>query len=99
MRSTLTSAPKARKPCGKASPESTTDRVEQELLNQNIALNSTSIAASGGSAVAFPLIWGETDCSTLQRIWASPDIVVAADVIYHRELMTPLLSTAEALGV
>ena len=71
---------------------------EQELLKSNIALNSTLLKASGGLAVAFPLVWGETDCSKLEQQWAKPDLIVAADVIYHRELMDPLLETVKALG-
>ena len=71
---------------------------QQELLNSNIALNTALLEASGGLAVAFPLVWGETDCSRVEQQWVKPDLVVAADVIYHRELMTPLLETVRALG-
>lgn len=53
---------------------------------------------NGGSAVAFPLIWGETDCSRLEQAWRTPDLVVAADVIYDRNLISPLLETVKSLG-
>ena len=48
--------------------------------------------------MAFPLVWGLTDCSTLDRRWQFPDVVIAADVIYHRELMTPLFDVMSSLG-
>lgn len=67
-------------------------------MEGNIALNSELIEAGGGSAVAFPLVWGVTDCSTLDRRWHCPEVVVAADVIYHRELMTPLFQAMSSLG-
>lgn len=68
------------------------------MLERNITLNATCITASGGSATAFPLIWGETDCKLLDEEWQKADFVLAADVVYHRELMTPLLDTVKALG-
>ena len=68
------------------------------MLNSNIALNTGLIEAGGGSAVAFPVVWGSTDCSQLDHQWRFPDVVVAADVIYHRELMTPLLDVMTCLG-
>ena len=70
----------------------------QELLEHNILLNGAAIGAAGGLATAFPLVWGETDCSKLDEEWLTPDAVVAADVIYQRELMVPLLETMKALG-
>lgn len=63
------------------------------LLEQNIALNPGS-----QHCTAFPLVWGETDCSKLPGQWSCPDVIVAADVIYQRELMSPLLESATALG-
>ena len=68
------------------------------MLKRNIALNTGLIEAGGGSAVAFPLVWGLTDCSTLDQRWRTPDVVVAADVIYHRELMAPLFDVMSTLG-
>ena len=70
----------------------------QSLLEQNIGLNAATIAASGGSAQCCELIWGQTPASSLGPAWASPDLVVAADVVYHRELFDPLLSSLGSLG-
>lgn len=44
------------------------------------------------------LTWGVTSVSSLAQGWATPDLVVAADVVYHRELFYPLLSTLNSLG-
>ncbi len=44
------------------------------------------------------LTWGVTSVETLGKDWACPDVVVAADVVYHRELFDPLLSTLQAIG-
>jgi hypothetical protein len=70
----------------------------QDLLERNIGLNNQLIEAGGGTAVAFPLVWGSTDCSTLDQRWRHPGIVVAADVIYHRELISPLFEAMSSLG-
>lgn len=67
-------------------------------MHRNIALNAEIFKANEGSAVAFPLTWGETDCTKLGEQWLIPDFIVAADVIYHRELMFPLLETVRNLG-
>ena len=48
--------------------------------------------------MAFPLVWGETDCSTLPSEWQRPDFVLAADVVYHRELFSKLLDALDCLG-
>lgn len=39
-----------------------------------------------------------TPVTDLGADWAHPDFVVAADVVYHRELFGPLLSSLQALG-
>ena len=44
------------------------------------------------------LTWGVTDVALLGQDWACPDLVVAADVVYHRELFTALLCSILALG-
>jgi hypothetical protein len=68
------------------------------MLKRNIALNSQLIEAGGGTAVAFPLVWGLTHCTTLDQQWRCPDVVMAADVIYHRELISPLFEAMSSLG-
>ncbi len=70
----------------------------QSLLEQNILLNKAAIAAGGGSVQCCELTWGVTSVSSLAQGWATPDLVVAADVVYHRELFDPLLSTLDSLG-
>lgn len=45
------------------------------------------------------LTWGVTSVESLGHDWASSDLVVAADVVYHRELFTPLLHSLSALGM
>ena len=70
----------------------------QALIQQNIALNAAAIAAGGGSAKAAVLAWGVTDPCSLPRAWPAPDLVIAADVVYHRELFQPLLATLAAFG-
>ena len=61
-------------------------------------LNKAAIAAGGGSVQCCELTWGVTSVSSLAQGWATPDLVVAADVVYHRELFDPLLSTLSSLG-
>ncbi|KAK9819756.1 hypothetical protein WJX72_002004 [[Myrmecia] bisecta] len=68
------------------------------LMDANIARNASIIQAAGGSAQACELTWGQTSVSLLACGWDKPDLVVAADVIYHRELFEPLLSTLKSLG-
>ena len=63
----------------------------QEIVRENIARNADTIAAAGGSAHACELVWGVTHAAELGPEWAAPDVVVAADVVYRRELFQPLL--------
>lgn len=58
------------------------------LLSQNVRYNEHLFAERGGKAKALPLDWTTNDVMGMQK----PDIIVAADVIYRRELMEPLLS-------
>ncbi len=70
----------------------------QALICHNIALNAAAAAAAGGCAEAAVLAWGATDPRSLPGAWAAPDLVIAADVVYHRELFAPLLTTLAAFG-
>ena len=70
----------------------------QALISRNVKLNATVIAAGGGSAEAVVLAWGVTDPCALPGAWSAPDLVIAADVVYHRELFQPLLATLAAFG-
>ncbi|KAL3156579.1 hypothetical protein ABBQ38_000869 [Trebouxia sp. C0009 RCD-2024] len=68
------------------------------LLDSNIALNQAAVEAGGGSVHCGNLTWGVTAVASLGQDWAGPDLVVAADVVYHRELFNPLLCTMSSLG-
>ncbi|KAA6428174.1 MAG: Methyltransferase family [Trebouxia sp. A1-2] len=68
------------------------------LLEQNMLLNEAAIAAGGGSVQCCELTWGVTSVNSLAQGWATPDLVVAADVVYHRDLFDPLLSTLSSLA-
>lgn len=68
------------------------------LLEQNIALNKSAVQVGGGTVQCCELIWGVTLVSSLGQGWACPDLVVAADVVYHRELFDPLLISLRSLG-
>jgi len=70
----------------------------QSLLEQNMLLNEAAISAGGGSVQCCELTWGVTSVTSLAQGWATPDLVVAADVVYHRELFDPLLSSLSSLG-
>ncbi len=67
-------------------------------MRDNIALNSKTIALAGGNAAAQAFVWGKTDASELAPEWRTPDIIVAADVVYRRELFQPLLHAMKSLG-
>ena len=70
----------------------------QDIVRDNIALNQDAISAAGGSAAAQAFVWGETDVSELATEWRRPDVIVAADVVYRRELFQPLLHALKSLG-
>ena len=70
----------------------------QALLNTNIRQNNPLIEAAGGSAQAAVLSWGLTSLGDLPDGFRQPDIIIAADVIYHRDIFEPLMSTLSAFG-
>eukprot|EP00891_Asterochloris_glomerata_P000455 jgi/Astpho2/455/Aster-x0928 len=70
----------------------------QALLNTNISQNKPLIEAASGSAQAAVLSWGLTAPANLPDGFRQPDIIIAADVVYHREIFEPLLSTLTAFG-
>ena len=55
------------------------------------------VAAGGGAAEVAELSWGATDVRQMGA-WATPDMVIAADVIYDRQLFDPLLQTFQGYG-
>jgi hypothetical protein len=66
------------------------------IMEANIEKNRDLITEGGADAVARALVWGEPstylpgdDVRPGGR--AEPDVIVAADVIYHRHLFDPLL--------
>ncbi|CAL5219246.1 g1040 [Coccomyxa viridis] len=69
-----------------------------DLIRSNIGLNQCTIDAAGGTAIAHELTWGVTQARQLPQQWQSPDVVVAADVVYRQELFQPLLSALVMLG-
>jgi hypothetical protein len=70
----------------------------QELVAENIELNADAIRDAGGCAAVQAFVWGDSGLSDLPEEWRTPDLVVAADVIYHRELFGPLLDALTHLG-
>lgn len=68
------------------------------MIDSNIMLNSDVLASTGGLAVSFPLCWGSTDLEGVPESWRHPDLIVAADVIYHKHLFQPLLQTLKTYG-
>lgn len=70
----------------------------QDLVRENIALNQGLISGSGGAAAAQAFVWGETEVTELAPEWRTPDLIVAADVVYRRELFQPLLQALQSLG-
>ncbi|CAL8460637.1 g167 [Coccomyxa elongata] len=69
-----------------------------DIVRDNIALNSKTIALAGGNAAAQAFVWGKTDAFELAPEWRTPDMIVAADVVYRRELFQPLLHAMKSLG-
>ena len=72
----------------------------QGLLADNVAANVAAVAAGGGRAVAAPLRWGcAAHAAALLPPGGAPyDVLLAADVVYRRELFAPLLATLRALA-
>ena len=72
----------------------------QGLLAENVAANAEAVAAGGGRAVAAPLRWGcAAHAAALQPPGGAPyDVLLAADVVYRRELFAPLLASRRALA-
>lgn len=60
-----------------------------ELMNENIELNA-DFCTNGGKIVAQELLWGESDVSCFNP---PLDIVIAASVVYHSDLVPLLLMT------
>jgi len=65
-----------------------------------VAANAEAVAAGGGRAVSAPLRWGDAaHAAALQPPGAPPfDVLLAADVVYRRELFAPLLATLRSLA-
>lgn len=83
---------------GKLSGFEVSPKVPAEPSRVEHSLNVATIAAGGGSAQCCELTWGQTPASSLGPAWVCPDLVVAADVVYHRELFDPVLSSLGSLG-
>ena len=69
----------------------------QDITEANVSGNSAAVAAGGGTAEVAELSWGVTDVGQMGT-WAAPDLVIAADVIYDRQLFDPLLQTFNGYG-
>lgn len=59
--------------------------------------NAEAVSAGGGTAEVAELSWGATDVSQMGA-WAAPDLIIAADVIYDRDLFESLLQTFNGYG-
>ena len=70
----------------------------QGMLEKNISLNEATILRGGGSAQCCELTWGVTPLDALPQAWRVPDLLVAADVVYHRELFQLLLTCLKEFG-
>lgn len=75
----------------------------QPLARANADANAAIIAAAGGSVAVAPLPWGEADAPAAAAAashprFATPTVVVAADVVYDEALFGPLLTTLAAYG-
>ena len=60
-----------------------------------MAANGAALAAGGGAAEVAELAWG---CGSAPPGWAAPEMVVGADLLYHRALYSPLLHTLRQFG-
>jgi hypothetical protein len=65
-----------------------------------VAANAAAVASAGGRASAAPLRWGDAAAAAaLSPPACGPwDVLLAADVVYRRELFAPLLATLRALA-
>jgi hypothetical protein len=72
----------------------------QGLLAENVAANAAAVASAGGRASAAPLRWGDAAAAAALSppAHAPWDVLLAADVVYRRELFAPLLATLRALA-
>lgn len=60
-----------------------------------MAANGAAVAAGGGRAEVAELAWGS---GAAPPGWAAPEVVVGADLVYHRALYSPLLHTLRQFG-
>ena len=72
-----------------------------DLISANISANRPALSRPGaGSAEAAPLPWGDADAlarfGTAALGPAAWDHIICADVVYRRELFSPLLATLRA---
>ena len=70
----------------------------QEMLRRNAANNHSLVCVAGGSVQCCPYVWGTTPVTDLPQLWQRPQLVIAADVVYHTELVQPLLAAVRATG-
>lgn len=66
-----------------------------DLLRGNAAANAAAVDRAGGAAEVAELIWGQP---ALPQGWERPDFVLAADLVYHRNLYHPLVTTLAQFG-
>mmetsp|Transcript_3488 Transcript_3488/g.10125 ORF Transcript_3488/g.10125 Transcript_3488/m.10125 type:complete len:287 (+) Transcript_3488:151-1011(+) len=66
-----------------------------DLLSSNVTANLPAILAAGGRAEVTALQWGK---DAPPPGWGSPDLVLGADLVYHRELYPVLLDTLRQFG-
>ncbi len=69
--------------------------LRQDLLRANADAYAEAVARAGGAVEVAELTWGQPQ---LPAGWERPDIVLAADLVYHRSLYQPLLTTLAQFG-
>lgn len=70
--------------------------LRQDLLRANADANAEAVARAGGAVEVAECIWGQPQ---LPAGWEpQTDIVLAADLVYHRSLYQPLLTTLAQFG-